>query len=155
MTKIVTRDKATQDSGSLGAFHSTKKSGLKFRKFHMPRNRTVYSGCTDPTQATARLVIVLVSRKQKSSTGENNFVKYKGSFRSNRPKWPDRSRWNTLKAGPEYSGRTKPKWSVPFDVPTEIFGILGCQATFWEYGSGIDLITYELSISKIWNNTIV
>ena len=30
-----------------------------------------------------------------------------------------------FKAGPEYSGRTKPKWSVPFDVPTEITGILG------------------------------
>ena len=27
--------------------------------------------------------------------------------------------------GPEYSGRTKPKWSVLFDVPTEISGILG------------------------------
>ena len=27
-----------------------------------------------------------------------------------------------FKAGPEYSGRTKPKWFVPFDVPTEIFG---------------------------------
>ena len=27
-----------------------------------------------------------------------------------------------FKAGPEYSGRTKPKWSVPFHVPTEIFG---------------------------------
>ena len=24
-----------------------------------------------------------------------------------------------------YSGRTKPKWSVPFNVPTEIFGIWG------------------------------
>ena len=30
-----------------------------------------------------------------------------------------------LKADPEYSGRTKPKWSVPFDVPTEFSGILG------------------------------
>ena len=27
-----------------------------------------------------------------------------------------------FKAGPEYSGWTKPKWFVPFDVPTEIFG---------------------------------
>ena len=30
-----------------------------------------------------------------------------------------------LKAGPEYSGQTKPKWFVPFDVPTGISGILG------------------------------
>ena len=61
---------------------------------------------------------------QKSATGNNNFVKWKGTFRSNRPKWPDRSKWTTFKAGLEYSGRTKPKWSVLFDVPTEISGIL-------------------------------
>ena len=40
-------------------------------------NGTVHSGCTDPSQATARLVIVLVSRIQKSGTGDNNFVKLK------------------------------------------------------------------------------
>ena len=64
-------------------------------------------------------LLVLVSRIEKSGTGDNNFGKW------NRPKWPDRSQWTTFKAGPEYSGRTKPKWSVPFDVPTEITGILG------------------------------
>ena len=37
----------------------------------------------------------------------------------------DRSKRTTFKAGPEYSSRTKPKWSVPFDVATEITGILG------------------------------
>ena len=31
----------------------------------------------------------------------------------------------TFKAGPEYSGRTKPKWSIPFDVTTEISRVLG------------------------------
>ena len=67
----------------------------------------------------------LVSRIEKSGTGDNNFGKWKGTFRSDRPKWPDRSQWTTFKAGPEYSGRTKPKWSVPFDEPTEISGILG------------------------------
>ena len=34
---------------------------------------------TDPTKATARLVIVLVGKKQKSGTGDNNFVKWKGT----------------------------------------------------------------------------
>ena len=33
-----------------------KNFGLRIRKFYVP-NRTVHSGCTDPTQATARLVI--------------------------------------------------------------------------------------------------
>ena len=43
---------------------------LKFRKFHMSIG-TVHSGCTDPIQVTARLVIVLVSRIQKSDTEGN------------------------------------------------------------------------------------
>ena len=70
-------------------------------------------------------LLVLVSRIQKCSTGGNNFNKWKETFQSDRPKWPDRSKWTTFKAGPEYSSRTKPKRSVPFDVPTEIFKILG------------------------------
>ena len=78
-------------------------------------NGTVYSGCIDQAQDTARLVIVLVSRMQKSVTGDNNFVKWKGTFWSDRKKWADRSKWTTFKAGPEYSGPTKPKWSVSFD----------------------------------------
>ena len=43
-------------------------------------------GCTYPTQAMAHLVIVLVSRMQKSGTGQNNFVKWKGTFWSNKSK---------------------------------------------------------------------
>ena len=35
----------------------------------------------------------------------------------------------TFKDGPEYSGRPKPKWSVPFVEPTKIFGILGWMET--------------------------
>ena len=35
-----------------------------------------------------------------------------------------RLKWTNLKAGTEDSGRTKPKWSIPFDVPTEMSGIL-------------------------------
>ena len=41
-----------------GRFPFNKKdSGLKFRKFHV-LNGMVHSGCTDPTQATERFVIV-------------------------------------------------------------------------------------------------
>ena len=71
-------------------------------------------------KATARLVIVLVSRKQKRGTGDYNFVKKRDI--SVRP--TDQSKRTTFKAGPEYSGQTKPKWSVPFDVPTEMSRIL-------------------------------
>ena len=66
-------------------------------------------------------LLVLVSKIQKSGTRDNNF----GKFRSDRPKWPDRSLWTTFKAGPDYSGRTKRKWSVPFAEPTKISAILG------------------------------
>ena len=48
-------------------FPFNKNPGLKFRKLRV-LNGTVHSGCTDPTQATARLVIVLESRIQKSGT---------------------------------------------------------------------------------------
>ena len=92
---------------------------LKFQKFHAP-NGTVHFACTDPTQAAARSVIVLVRRRQKIDTGDNNFVKWKETFRSDRPKWPDWSKWTTLKAGSEYCGQTKPKlpefwleWKAP------------------------------------------
>ena len=40
----------------------------------------IHSGCTDPTQATACLVIVLVRRIQKSGTGDNKFVNGTGHF---------------------------------------------------------------------------
>ena len=46
---------------------------------------TVHSSCTDQTKTTASLVIVLVSRIQISGPGENNFVKWKGTFRFDRP----------------------------------------------------------------------
>ena len=66
-------------------------------------------------------------------TGDNNFVKWKGTFQSDRPKWPDRSKWISFKAGLEYSGRTKPKWPVSFDVPTEISRILGWMQSAPEF----------------------
>ena len=36
--------------------------------------------CTNPTQATEHLVVVLVSRIQKGSARDNNFFKGKGEF---------------------------------------------------------------------------
>ena len=53
----------------MGRFPFNKNFGLKFQKFQVP-SRAVHSGWTDPTQATARLVIVLVSRIQKSGSGQ-------------------------------------------------------------------------------------
>ena len=69
----------------MGCFPFNKNSGFIFGKFHVP-NGTVHSGCTNPTQATISLmVIVLVSRIQNSGTADNNFGKWKRTFRSDRP----------------------------------------------------------------------
>ena len=81
-------------------------------------------------------LLVLVSRIEKCGTGGNNFDKWKETFRSDRPKWPDRSKLTTFKAGTEYSGRTKPKWSVPFGVPTEVSGVLGWTESVLSLGDG-------------------
>ena len=61
----------------------------------------------------------------KQYTKEEYWGQMERDVRSDRPKLPDRSKWTTFNAGLEYSGRTEPEWSVPFDVPTEISGILG------------------------------
>ena len=45
------------------------------------------------------------SRIQKSVTGDNNFVKWKGTFRSDRPKRPDRSKVvSNIPVGPNRNG---------------------------------------------------
>ena len=46
----------------------------------MPNGTVHSSGCTNPIQATLRLVIVLVSNIQKSGTGDNNLQNGKGNF---------------------------------------------------------------------------
>ena len=76
----------------MGRFPFNKNSCLKFWKFHVPSGM-VHSGCTD---------------------WNNNFVEWKGIFRCNCPKWPDQSKWTTLKGGPKYSSQTEWKWSVLF-----------------------------------------
>ena len=47
-----------------------------------------------------------------SGTGDNNFRDI--SVRLTELILPDRSKWTTFKAGPEYYGPTKPKWSFPY-----------------------------------------
>ena len=63
-----------RDKANCARLPFNKNSGLKFHKFYL-LNGTIHSSCTDPTQAKVRLVIVLVSRMQKSAAGDNNYVK--------------------------------------------------------------------------------
>ena len=110
---------------SLGHFQFNKNSGLKFWKFHVPSGM-VHSGCTDQTQATTPLVIALVSRMQKNWTGDSNFPKWKRTFLPDQLESLGGSKWSTFKAGPKYSGRTEPKWSITLILLlTKISRILG------------------------------
>jgi len=99
-------------------------SGLKFGKFSVP-NGTVHSGCTDPTRATARLVIVLVSWMPKNGTGDNKFFQMKRDIavrpteKSGRVKVDHLLRWSQIFR----SDRTEMVRSIWF--LTEISGILG------------------------------
>ena len=78
------------------------------------------------TQSKPQRVIVLVCRLQKSSTGDNNFVKWGGHFSSTDQNDKTSQSGPPSKLSPEYSSQTKLKWSVPFDEPTKInSGILG------------------------------
>ena len=63
--------------GHFTRFPLNKNSCLKFRKNHVP-------SCRDQTEVTASLVIVFVSRIQIIGPRENNFVKWKETFRSDR-----------------------------------------------------------------------
>ena len=82
-----------QSSGHIiymyGHFPFNKNSSLKFQKFHGPNGTYIPVAQTDPNHCA--IVIALVSRIQKSGTGYN------------------------LQGDPKNSGRTEPKWSVPFD----------------------------------------
>ena len=113
---------AAHDHHNPGRFPFNKNSSFKFRKFRLP-NRPVHSGCTDPTQATPCLVIILVSRIQKSSTGDNNFVKWKGRH-FGPTDWNDQTGQSgpPSKLVPNNPVRPNQNASVPFDEPTKISG---------------------------------
>ena len=98
---------------TLGAFHSTKNPVRNSGNATCLMGRYIPVGYCSCKQDT------------KERYWGQHFVKWKWSFRSDQLKWPDQSNWTTFKDDPEYSDRTKPKWSVPFDVPTEFSGILG------------------------------
>ena len=117
--------------GHLGRFPFNNNFGLTF---HMPNhslsplltmaqwNSTFRLHRPDPSHRTFGYCSCKQARKERY--WKQNFVKWKGTLRSDRPKRPDRSLWTTIFI-PKLSAWTKPKWSVQFDVPTKISGILG------------------------------
>ena len=84
---------------------------------------TVHSGCTDPTQATACYCSCMQVTKEQywgQLLGQMERDILVRPTRMTRP-----VKVNHLQSWSDYSGQTKPKWTIPFDEPTEISGILG------------------------------
>ena len=110
-----------------------------------------------PTQATERLDVVLASdfasRIANSGSRDSSFVKWKETFRSYLPKWPYRSKRTTFKAGPEHSGRTKPKWLVPFDVPAEISLAQALPRSFSRWASLACRLFFLFLCLSLWTLT--
>ena len=86
-------------------------------------------------------LIVLVSRIEKRGSRDNNFVKWRGTLWSDQPKWPDRSKWITFRAGHEYSGQTKPKWTLPL--------IWSTNQNFWNFGLKGNKVSLDSSLWRI------
>ena len=81
---------------------------------------TVPSGCTDPIQLNERLLgYCTLSRIQKSSTGDNNFVKWEGYERKGSVKKDNLQRWSQIL----HSDRTERVRSIKF--LTEVSRTLG------------------------------
>ena len=79
-------------------------------------------GCTDPTQATSRLLIVLLRRLAKSGCKEKQLTFSNGKGRFGPTDRKDWSKWTAFQGGPKYSCRKEPKWSVAFDFLPKIAG---------------------------------
>ena len=127
--------------GLNGRFLLNKIPVWNFGNSTCPMERYCDSGCTDPTQTTARLVIVLVRSIQKCGTEEiwgEQFGQMERdiSFRPTKMTRPVK-----VDQAPSNSGQTKPKWSIPLDVPTEISGILG-----WTESSQLNPVTELLEM---------
>ena len=103
-------------------FSFNKNPRLKLRKFYVP-NGTVHYGYTDPTQATARFLIVLASRMQRSRTEDNNLSNGKGHFSpTDRNDRTFQSRPTTFKDVPNIL--VGPNRNGPFDFQPKFSGIL-------------------------------
>ena len=83
----------------------------------------MYIGCSDPTQAASRLLIVLLSRLPKSGCKEKQLTLSNGKGRFDPTDQKDWSKWTAFQGGPKYSCRKEPKWSVAFDFLPKIAGI--------------------------------
>ena len=141
----------------MGTFHSTEILVWNFRNSMYPM---VHYGCTDQTQAIVHLVIVLVRMIQKSSTGDNIFIKWRGAFQSDRPKWPDRSKWTTFRGCPNIL--VGPNQNSPFYLISnrnfQNFGLNGKRplvSVLWFLGPGWLIFAFDspaVNLLQVYSN---
>ena len=112
---IYTLDLVGPSSNINGAFHSTQIPVWDFGNSNCPMEQYIPVA---QTQDPSRRTFGYCSCKQVTEKWYwgQQFCQMERDI-SVRPTRNDqrRSKRTTLKAGPEYSGRTQPKWSVPFD----------------------------------------
>ena len=139
------RSTSLKNNGLNGRFLLDKIPVWNFGNSTCPMERYCDSGCTDPTQNNARLVIVLVRSIQKCGTEEvwgEQFGEMERdiSFRPTKMTRPVK-----VDHAPSNFGRTKPKWSIPLAVPTEISGILGwIESAHWITGNAFRLSLHPI-----------
>ena len=107
--------------GSPGVLNSIQqKLQLKFCSLGM-----VHSSCRDPNQTTACYCSCMQVTKELS-TGDNNFVKWRGTFQFDQPKQQDiKSKWTTFKAQ---------SWIFQSNQAEMVHSIGWTNRNFWNFG---------------------
>ena len=101
----------------MGAFYWTKFwFEIQFRKFHVPNGTVLWLRLHGPDPSHHAFGYCSCKQDTKERYGGQQFGQMERNI-SFRPVKVDHA--------PSNSGRSKPKRSVPLDVPTEISGILG------------------------------
>ena len=97
-----------------GVFHSTKILVWKFENSTCQMERFIPVSQIRSKPQGVCLLFLLQAGYKRAVLGTTILSNGK-DFRSDRLKWVDWSKWTTFKGCPKYSGRTAPKWLVPFD----------------------------------------
>ena len=122
---------------STGSFYWTKfRFEIQFRKFHVPNGTILWLRLHRPYPSHRAFGYCSCKQDTKERYGGQQFGQMKRNI-SFRPVKVDHA--------PSNSGRSKPKRSVPLDVPTKIFRILGrLEGAQWITGN-----TFRISLQLI------
>ena len=122
---------------STGSFYWTKfRFEIQFRKFHVPNGTILWLRLHRPYPSHRAFGYCSCKQDTKERYGGQQF----GQMKRNISFLPVK-----VDHAPSNSGRSKPKRSVPLDVPTKIFGILGrLESAQWITGN-----TFRISLQQI------